>query len=219
MRAQNRSPRTTDRFSRGIKPDMRQHSQYKTAPWPRDTRDTFKNQANWEAFDAGNIGGLETKGYFGIAYDGHYIYLRNFKPERWPKGNPETGYLNCDGSPTKTYILDTRRKKGVMEYWQLNFGKRVAEELYDIKSDPFCMKNLADDESLAERKSKMMEEMTLKLTEQGDPRILGNGDIFDNYTYSSPATRDYYNRYMGGEEVPAGWVNKTDYDSDLMEYN
>lgn len=165
-----------------------------------------------------DIGRPDDTGYpvRGILKDG-YLYLRNFKPERWPKGNPETGYLNCDGSPTKTYILDTRRKKGVMEYWQLNFGKRVAEELYDIKNDPFCMNNLAGDESLAERKTKMIEEMTLKLTEQGDPRILGNGDIFDNYTYSSPATRDYYNRYMGGEMVPAGWVNETDYDADLKE--
>jgi N-sulfoglucosamine sulfohydrolase len=63
----------------------------------------------------------------------NFLYLRNYEPGRWPKGNPETGYLNCDGSPTKTYILDTRRKKGIMEYWQLNFGKRVPEELYDIK--------------------------------------------------------------------------------------
>src|SRR5690606_40014593 len=47
-----------------------------------------------------------------------YLYLRNYEPDRWPKGNPETGYLNCDGSPTKTYILDTRRKKGITEYWQ-----------------------------------------------------------------------------------------------------
>jgi arylsulfatase A-like enzyme len=165
-----------------------------------------------------DVGRPDDQGYpvRGILKDG-YLYLRNFNPERWPKGNPETGYLNCDGSPTKSYILDTRRKKGVMEYWQLNFGKRVAEELYDIKKDPFCMNNLADDTKLAERKAKMIEEMTQKLTQQGDPRILGNGDIFDNYTYSSPATRDYYNRYMSGEEVPAGWVNKTDYDPDLME--
>ncbi len=28
--------------------------------------------------------------------------FKNFKPDRWPTGRPETGYLDCDGSPTKT---------------------------------------------------------------------------------------------------------------------
>lgn len=149
---------------------------------------------------------------------GDFLYLHNFKPDRWPKGNPETGYLNCDGSPTKTYILDTRRKKGQIEYWQLNFGKRVAEELYNIKEDPFCMNNLAEDENFAEQKSKMEAEMTRKLTEQGDPRILGNGDIFDNYPYQG-AVQNYYNRFMAGEKVPAGWVNETDYDADLKDFS
>ena len=36
--------------------------------------DRFTDSANWEAFDAGNIGGLTTKGYFGAAFDGRYVY-------------------------------------------------------------------------------------------------------------------------------------------------
>jgi len=163
-----------------------------------------------------DVGRPNDEGYpvRGILTDG-FLYLHNFKPDRWPAGNPETGYLNCDGSPTKTYILDTRRKKGIMEYWQLNFGKRVEEELYNIAEDPFCMNNLADDKNYAEIKSRLADEMKQKLTEQNDPRILGNGDIFDNYEYAG-AVRNYYNRYMSGEKVPAGWVNKTDYDEDLI---
>lgn len=164
-----------------------------------------------------DVGRPDDQGYpvRGIIKD-HYLYLRNFKPGRWPKGNPETGYLNCDGSPTKTYILDTRRKKGVMEYWQLNFGKRVEEELYDIVQDPYCMNNLAADEHFADVKRSLEQEMTQKLTGQDDPRILGNGDVFDQYPYSA-GTRNYYNRYMSGEKVKAGWVNKTDYDAGLKE--
>ncbi|MHC4994952.1 MAG: sulfatase family protein, partial [Planctomycetota bacterium] len=41
----------------------------------------------------------------GIVKDG-VMYLENFEPDRWPIGNPETGYLNSDGSPTKTEILN-----------------------------------------------------------------------------------------------------------------
>ncbi|MGN6547875.1 MAG: hypothetical protein ACTHK7_22760, partial [Aureliella sp.] len=28
-----------------------------------------------------------------------YLYLHNYEPSRWPAGNPETGYLDTDGSP------------------------------------------------------------------------------------------------------------------------
>lgn len=162
-----------------------------------------------------DVGRPNDEGYpiRGIIRD-HFLYIKNFKPERWPQGNPETGYLNCDGSPTKTYILDTRRKKEQLEYWQLSFGKRVAEELYNIQEDPYCMKNLADVTSYAGIKQKLEEEMVQRLTEQADPRILGNGDIFDHYEYAGKA-KNYYNRFMNGEKVPADWVNESDYDEDL----
>ena len=77
------------------------------------------------------------------------------------------------------------------------------------------MNNLVNDKNYAEIKTRLVGEMKQKLTEQNDPRILGNGDIFDNYEYAG-AVRNYYNRYMSGEKVPAGWVNKTDYDEDLI---
>lgn len=143
-----------------------------------------------------------------------YLYLCNFKPDRWPAGNPETGYLNCDGSPTKTYILDTRRRKRIQEYWQLNFGKRAGEELYNIKEDPYCMNNLAGDEKLGELKEKLKSEMTARLTEQNDPRILGHGDIFDQYPYQGDV-QNFYNRFINGEKIKAGWISETDYDADL----
>ncbi len=167
-----------------------------------------------ERHDVGrpNDEGYPVRGIF----TGGFLYLHNFKPDRWPLGNPETGYLNCDGSPTKTYILDTRRIKGTMEYWQLNFGKRVEEELYNIREDPFCMDNLAGDKNYSEIKTRLKTEMKEKLTQQNDPRIIGDGDIFDRYEYYG-AVQNYYNRYMAGENIPAGWVDKTDYDLDLKK--
>lgn len=139
------------------------------------------------------------------------LYLRNFKPERWPKGNPETGYLNTDGSPTKTYVLNTRRVKGETKFWQLNFDKRPAEELYNVKEDPFCMNNLATNTNFAAIKTKLSEEMTKRLTAQEDPRILGKGNIFDNYEYAGKEA-DFYNRYRSGEKIPTPWVEETDFE-------
>lgn len=34
----------------------------------------FNNPKNWLAYDAGNTGDLETKGYFGVVSDGRYVY-------------------------------------------------------------------------------------------------------------------------------------------------
>lgn len=164
-----------------------------------------------------DVGRPDDQGYpvRGIFMD-EYLYLRNYEPSRWPAGNPETGYLNCDGSPAKSYILDTRRKKGIMEYWQLNFGKRVPEELYHIKTDPFCMNNLAGDSNFAPVKVLLETSMVEKLTQQGDPRMSGKGYIFDQYPYEG-AVQNFYNRVMAGEQVPANWVNKSDFDAYLKE--
>ena len=57
-----------------------------------------------------------------------FLYLKNFKPERWPAGDPETGYMNVDGSPTKTEILKARHNPKTKYLWQLSFGKRETDD-------------------------------------------------------------------------------------------
>ncbi len=140
------------------------------------------------------------------------VFSQNFKPERWPAGNPETGYLNTDGSPTKTVILNEKRRKTESIYWDLSFGKRNEEELYDLSKDPFCMINVANDSTYLERKTALKALMYDELMKQGDPRILGNGDIFDHYRYADIKTVDFYTRFKNGEKIAAGWVNKSDFE-------
>lgn len=162
-----------------------------------------------------DVGRPDDAGYpiRGIVKEG-YLYLTNFKLNRWPAGDPETGYLNCDASPVKTVILTMRRAGGSQKYWDFCFGKRYEEELYNIAADPECIINLATDPGLNPVKQRLREEMLIELREQEDPRILGNGDIFDNYTYASESTRDFYNRYMKGDlsRRSAGWVDSTDFE-------
>ncbi|TXF87958.1 sulfatase [Neolewinella aurantiaca] len=168
-----------------------------------------------ERHDVGrpNDEGYPVRGIF----KGDYLYLKNFHPERWPVGNPETGYLNTDGSPTKSYILNTRRVSGEQEWWRLNFGKRVQEEVYNVKTDPFCLNNLADSPEIQEQKKAMIAFMTEQLMAQNDPRMTGNAQVFDTYLYSSEKSRDFYNRYMSGEDMKAGWVNKSDFETGPVE--
>ena len=91
-----------------------------------------------------DIGRPHDQGYpiRGIVKQG-MLYLKNDEPGRWPAGNPETGYLNCDGSPTKSVILQLRRDGKQADFWEWAFGRRPAEELYAISEDPECMRNLA----------------------------------------------------------------------------
>ena len=144
------------------------------------------------------------------------LYIRNYFVDRWPAGNPETGYLNCDGGATKTYILNQRRIHGKMEYWELNFGKRVAEELYNVKEDPYCMNNLTDNASYDSRLKALRDEMTRRLTDQEDPRMLGRGEVFMTYPYAEP-NRGMYEKLMSGQEVNTGWVNDSDFEPEWLE--
>jgi N-sulfoglucosamine sulfohydrolase len=140
------------------------------------------------------------------------MYLENFEPSRWPACNPETGYLNVDASPTKTFILDAHRKNPADPYWALCFGRRPGIELYNLKTDPDCVKNLATQASTEPQRRALKTELYAKLRAQGDPRMAGQGEIFDRYVHASPGHVNFYARYMQGEKLRAGWVNETDFE-------
>ena len=147
---------------------------------------------------------------------GDWLYLHNFKTNRWPSGHPTTGYLNCDGSPTKTTILNQRRN-GTNHFWNLNFGKRPKEELFYLIGDADCVKNLAESKSQLGIKKSLREQLFAELGKQGDPRMFGKGDVFDNYPYSGVATDNFYERYTSGEKVRAGWVNPADFEKEKLD--
>lgn len=144
-----------------------------------------------------------------------YLYLHNFEPSRWPAGNPETGYLNTDGSPTKTEVLRLWRTGENPTYWELCFGKRPAEELYHIAEDPECLQNLMA--TAADRAAAMQEELFSRLRASGDRRMAGRGEEFEAYEYSDPRTRNFYERYRAGESVQAGWVNESDFEPEPLD--
>jgi len=84
--------------------------------------------------------------------------------------------------------------------------------LFQIDNDPDCMDNLAIHPEYQAMKEELKAQMYEELKAQGDPRILGNGHIFDEYVYSQDNMRGFYERYMSGEEIKAGWVNESDFE-------
>lgn len=161
-----------------------------------------------------DIGRPQDQGYpvRGIVKDG-WLYVKNYETSRWPAGNPETGYLNCDGSPTKTAILNARRTgPDTAGYWKMSFGKRPAEEMYFVKKDPYCMQNLADSPMFALEKTALNKQLLATLTEEKDPRILGDSGYFEKFPYADGNGNGFYEKFVAGQRVKAGWVNETDFE-------
>ncbi len=117
-----------------------------------------------------------------------YFYVRNYEPNRWPAGNPETGFRNVYDGPAEESVTSM-----FDQYFQLSFGKRPAEELYMIEKDPDCVQNLAEDPKYATVKNELRERMEKMLREEGDPRMLGNAAFFDTIKYTGPAKHSYEN--------------------------
>jgi arylsulfatase A-like enzyme len=116
-----------------------------------------------------------------------FLYVHNFHPERWPAGNPETDFGNCDPGPTKEVV-----KALGGYYYELSFGKRLPDELYRITDDPECVRNLANDLAFKDILEELRYKMMSALKEEGDPRALGRGDeVFDTYEYTAGRGKGY----------------------------
>ena len=153
-----------------------------------------------------------------------YLYVHNYKENRWPAGDPQYGYNNTDDSPTKTYLTVLKETDMDYKYYLMAFGKRPSDELFDMVKDPDCVHNLANNPQYASVINELKAKMDKALKRQKDPRALGKGDIFDYY----PQAREeklkkmykekYYNPYdrffekYGFKTVPMpeNWVESRD---------
>lgn len=120
-----------------------------------------------------------------------YLYIRNFRPDRWPAGTPDhkvafapnAWLADCDNSPTKWYLWEHRNDPEVRKYYELAFGKRPAEELYDLSEDPGQMRDLSGDPQYADLRKRLGVRLFAELQRMEDPRVEGRGDMFDIQPY------------------------------------
>ena len=127
-----------------------------------------------------------------------YLYIRNFKPDRWPAGAPQKfendgtlgkmhdAYHDIDACPTMDFLVERREEPEVSKYLHLAVDKRPKEEFYDVLKDPSCLNNLADDPEFREELLKHREQLGGYLMRTEDPRVTGNGDIYEKYIRYSP---------------------------------
>lgn len=117
-----------------------------------------------------------------------FLYLRNFRPDRWPAGDPELVYSvgpfgDCDDGPTKRFILAHRDDPKYARYFQMCFAKRPAEELYDLRKDPHQIHNVAGSSEYAAVQKKLRERLQEWMKRTGDPRAMSDDDRWDRYPY------------------------------------
>ncbi|MFP6573544.1 MAG: sulfatase [Pirellulaceae bacterium] len=132
-----------------------------------------------------------------------YLYILNFKPDRWPMGNPynltdtktpATNVLenntfvtfgDLDASPTKAWIIEHRNEKKWQQHYDWAFGKRPEEELFVIADDPDQVNNVAGKPQYAAVKSKLRKQLLDELKRVKDPRVMGDGSTFDKPPFVS----------------------------------
>ncbi|MYA22074.1 MAG: sulfatase-like hydrolase/transferase, partial [Gemmatimonadetes bacterium] len=135
-----------------------------------------------------------------------FLYIHNFAPDRWPMGDPQglddlhaeapsaedlTGktfiaYPDMDASPTKSYMILHRAEQDVQELFEIGFGKRPQEELYDLRVDPHYMNNIAADPEYDPIRKELSTTLMQILREQSDPRLVESPCRFEHAPYAGP---------------------------------
>lgn len=133
-----------------------------------------------------------------------FLYIINFKPERYPAGDPyrldgenpptaeeiteETRVTlpDEDAGPTKAWLVTHRKDPKWKPYYELAYGKRPREELYDLKADPHQVKNVAADAKYASVKAELERRLMDELRRTNDPRLIDDGRFFETPPMAGP---------------------------------
>ncbi|HJN07674.1 MAG TPA: sulfatase [Pirellulaceae bacterium] len=133
-----------------------------------------------------------------------YLFVINFKPERYPLGdhyrldtnNPPslvelTNNTFCtlpdeDAGPTKAWLVSHRKELKWTPLFDHAYGKRPREELFDLKKDPHQMKNVAADPNYEAIVAELRQKLVQELMSTGDPRLVDDGKFFETPPMAGP---------------------------------
>ena len=124
-----------------------------------------------------------------------FLYLRNLRPDRWPAGDPDVLFLHgrpygdVDTTLVKDFLLTHQNEAAYANYIALIFGKRPAEELYDLRADPHQLTNVADKPEYADALKQQRLRVDAWMKETNDPRLDPSYDGWDKFPYYGKAPR------------------------------
>jgi len=123
-----------------------------------------------------------------------FLYLRNLRPDRWPAGDPDVFFIHgrpfgdVDTSRTKDFLLAHQNDSGHAIYAALIFGKRPAEELYDLHNDPYQLTNVASQPTYTNALKQLRARVDEWMKQTHDPRVDPAYDGFDTFPYYGKGT-------------------------------
>ena len=130
----------------------------------------------------------------GLGYPGRairnkdFLFIQNLEPDRWPAGDPPLFgdidlHMMHNRCPTKEYLMQYKNDPDVEPLYRQAFMKRPSEELFDLRSDPYQMINVADLAAFSKVKSELKDALEKYLIETRDPRMIGGSVIWDTVRY------------------------------------
>ncbi len=137
-----------------------------------------------------------------------YRLIINFKPDRYPQGEPynlngptpptaeeltEVTFVTFpdeDAGPTKAWLVGQRDDPQWKPLFDLAYGKRPREELYDLKKDPYQVHNVAADPAYAAVRTELERRLMDELQRTDDPRLVNDGRYFETPPLAGPLPKD-----------------------------
>lgn len=134
-----------------------------------------------------------------------HLFIINFKPDRYPLGDPrrlegdnpptaqeltDTTFVTLaddDAGPTKAWLVGHRHDRQWKSLYDLAYGKRPREELYDLKHDPHQVRNVAADPAYAAIRDELRQRLLDELKRTGDPRLVDDGRFYESPPLAGPA--------------------------------
>jgi arylsulfatase A-like enzyme len=134
-----------------------------------------------------------------------HLLILNFKPDRWPLGEPyrldgdhppsaeeitentRVTLPDEDAGPTKAWLIGQRRDPQWQAHYDWVYGRREGVELYDLKTDPHQVRNVATDPAYAQVRADLEKRLIEELRRTGDPRLIDDGKFFETPPLAGPA--------------------------------
>lgn len=137
-----------------------------------------------------------------------FLYIVNFRPERWPIGEPyrlngdnppsveeltedtRVTLPDEDAGPTKAWLVGARNDPRWKPHFEWAYGKRPREELYDLRNDPDQTRNVAGEAAYADARARLESRLMDELRRTGDPRLVDEGRFFETPPMAGPLNDD-----------------------------
>ena len=123
---------------------------------------------------------------------GDYLIIWTVKPERDPAGqsqeivdgkpgDPHGAYYDIGPSMIKWELISGRDDPYIGPFYHLAVDKRPEWQFFNVADDPECLNDLAENPEFSGIFAEYRAQLIETLTETGDPRVHGYGDVWEDY--------------------------------------